>query len=154
MDNASWIGLLRLIPPAQQENLLLMTTRGIGLAVQGLTRLEKDYVVIRGRLMGSTDEGGGFFFVPYDNILYLSFQKMVKQQEILTMYGNAEPGSGVTVPAAPAGESGRTGAAPAPGPAATPAAPAAAAPAGTPGSGVRPLMPAGKAALLERLRAR
>jgi hypothetical protein len=144
------MALLARIPPEQSENLLFITNNGTGIAVKGIVRAEKEYVIVRGRLTGTADEGGGFFFVPYDQINYVGFQKLVKEAVIQSMY----EGQGAPIPAAGAREKAADGT-----PAETAASPAHAPtppPVTAPGSGsVHPPGAApGKAALLERLRAR
>src|SRR5947207_14968964 len=86
MQGISWIALLARIPPEQTENLLLLLNNGSGIAVKGIVRAENDYMVVRGRLMGIVEEGGGFFFIPYDQINYLGFQKLIKETVIHAMY--------------------------------------------------------------------
>jgi len=154
MQGTSWIALLARIPPEQTENLLLITNNGTGISVKGIVRAENEYVIVRGRLLGTVEEGGGFFFVPYDQINYLGFQKLIKEAVIQSMYeGQAAPS---LVPAAGAPEKAADGAAAetAPSPAHAPTPPPVTAP--TAGSAHPPATPAapGKAALLERLRAR
>jgi hypothetical protein len=136
--------LLEKVPPEQLDNLLFITNNGTGIAVKGIVRAENEYVVVRGRLLGAAEEGGGFFFVPYDQINYVGFQKLIKEAVILSMYdGTAAParlGSPPKLDGAEAAEG--TTAAPTP----APDADATGAP--------RPAAAPGKAALLERLRAR
>jgi predicted lipid-binding transport protein (Tim44 family) len=152
MQGSSWIALLARIPPDQSENLLFMTNNGTAIAVKGVVRAENEYVVVRGRLTGTTEEGGGFFFVPYDQINYLGFQKLIKEPVILSMY-EGEPAPSLAANARPAatGEPASAETAPAPSPAHAPTPPPVTAPAA--GSAHPPAAP-GKAALLERLRAR
>jgi hypothetical protein len=90
MQNPAWIALLRRIPVAQQNTLVIVTTVGTEITVQSVLRLEDDYLVIRGRLSGTTDTGR-VFFIPYDQMNYLGFQKEVKEAEIRALYGEPEP---------------------------------------------------------------
>ena len=144
MQNRAWMALLRLVTPTHQENLVLTTNSGLEIAVQTVIRTEDEYVVVRGRQTGTT-EGGGVFFVPYDQIHFLGFQKPVREMDIRALYGEvvaaeasaedkpAEAEGAATPPAEPA--------------AATPPVNGAANPTPLPGS-------TSKAALLERLRSR
>jgi hypothetical protein len=67
-----------------QINLIL---RGQGMiTVDVLIRFESNYVVLRGREQGSTDEGRAFF-VPYEEIAYLRLERVVKLSELKAMYG-------------------------------------------------------------------
>jgi hypothetical protein len=163
MQSGGWIALLRLVPPAQQGNLVLTTTCGSEIAIQGVVRTEPDYMVVRGRLTGTT-EGGGFFFLPYDQIHFMGFLKPLKEADIRAMFGekafqeisrqethdeapapaDAEPVPPPEVPAP---------AAPAPPPAKTGDSAVPPRPAGLASPELRPGT-TNKAALLERLRSR
>jgi hypothetical protein len=94
MQNSSWIALVRLIPAALHNQLALVTTIGLEIAVQDVFRLEEEYMVVRGRLAGTTDSGR-IFLVPYDQVNFIGLQKMLKEQEIEALfngtYGAAEP---------------------------------------------------------------
>ena len=118
MHSAAWIRLLGRIPPDQQDTLVVVTTIGIEINVQSILRTEDDYVVLRGRLAG-TQETGRVFFVPYDQVNYVGFQREVKDAQIRALYGEAPPPEPVQpkaeAPPAP------SAAAPDPPPAATPA---------------------------------
>lgn len=85
MRNSAWAELLERIPPHHKENLLITMTNDRELAIQGVLRMEEDYMVIRGRLMGSSDIGGGYFFVPWDQIVYLGFLRPVSEVEVLSL---------------------------------------------------------------------
>src|SRR5260370_35144676 len=86
MQASAWMALLRLVPPAHHNNLMLTIANGTEMAVNSIVRAEKEYLVIRGRLTGTT-EGGGFFFVPFDQIKYLGFQRPGKEAEVRAMDG-------------------------------------------------------------------
>ena len=152
MQGSSWMALLARIPPEQAENLLFMTNNGTAIAVKGVVRAEKEYVVVRGRLTGTTDEGGGFFFVPFDQINYVGFQRQIKETVIQAMY-EGQPAASLAAAAAPTTADAKPAeVAPTPSPAQTPTPPPVTAPAA--GSVHPPGSTPGKAALLERLRAR
>lgn len=92
MQASSWKALLRLIPPSQRENLLLTTANGREIAIQGVVRVEEEYLVVRGRITGTSEVGGGFYFVPYEQITYLGFMRPVQEAEVLGMFGQAVTG--------------------------------------------------------------
>jgi len=147
MQGSSWLALLEKIPPEQLDNLLFITSNGTGIAVKGVVRAENEYVVVRGRLLGAAEEGGGFFFVPYDQINYVGFQRLVREAVIQSMYDGKPPAIKLASPTKPEGaDAADTASAPGPSPAPTPDSDSAGAP--------RPAAAPGKAALLERLRAR
>ncbi len=164
MQNSAWIALLRLIPPAQQENIVLTTSNKTDIAVQSVIRAERDYLVLRGRLTGTT-EGGGFFFLPYDQIVYLGFQRPWKEAEIRAIFGETEASSAATDAPTTAESAAPPIEEPASGPEAVLTAPAAEVnppaadgnPAPQTSRGSSPKIRAGvpnKAALLEKLRSR
>jgi hypothetical protein len=175
MQSSSWIDMLRRFPPELQDILILRTSSGMEVNIQEIIRMEGDYLVIRGRPVGSTDAGQPFF-VPYDQINYVRLNRALKIPELLALYG--EPPAAAAAAAAPAPEVAAATApeaglppaeesavpapeaptaAPAPAPVPPPAAPAATpSPTPPPAPMVPPLRPpvAAKSAILERLRAR
>jgi outer membrane biosynthesis protein TonB len=157
MDRARWLELLRRIPAAYHDSLALTTSSGVEISAQALVRLEEDYVVVRGRLGGTTDTGR-LFFVPYDQINFLGCIRVLTEAEVLALYGEGPPAAVAAAPAAPPPE------APPPAEAAPPEPPKAEAePAPTPPVAPEPppeppppaprALP-DKAKILERLRAR
>jgi hypothetical protein len=153
MQSAEWIALFRRVPANLHDQLSIVTTIGTQITIQEIFGLEETYMVIRGRLAGSTD-AGLVFFVPYDQINYAGFRKPMKETQVKALFG-APPAEPVAQPAA-APE-------PPPEPVAdvAPEPPAEAAPAPEAEEPAAPAEPAtaaapmpGKAALLERLRAR
>ncbi len=148
MQNTEWISLLRLIPPDQAENLMITVGNDMGIIIQKVIRAEPDYLVIRGRLAGTTDEGGNFFFVPYDQINFMGLQRPVKETAILAMFEGqpTSPNLGERPAGVPLEKKTPQESAPTPPP--EPARPP------EPLGGVGQTVGPGKAALLERLRAR
>jgi hypothetical protein len=119
MNNAAWMELFQLVPANVRYKLMLMTRTGVELAVQELLRLEDGYVLIRGRVAGTSDTGR-VFFVPYEQLCYAGFSHQMKQEEVEGIYGDRPPAAvlpvAVNVPAevAPAEAAGEAPAAEAP----------------------------------------
>jgi len=90
MQNAAWMALWRRLPPDQHDQLMVVTGIGTEIAIQNILRIEEDFVVIRGRLAGSSDTGR-VFFVPYNQINYAGFQKAIKEEEFNALFGENEP---------------------------------------------------------------
>lgn len=86
MRNDEWINLMRLIPPEQQDELVLVLQNGVELSVDQLVRFESNFVVVRGRVAGTSDEGRGFF-VPYDQLTYFRIDRVVKAGELRRLCG-------------------------------------------------------------------
>src|SRR5258708_20820385 len=80
MQNHDWIELVGLIPEDQRNKLVLTTMTGVDLNVELVLRLEKDYIVFRGRISGIPDEGR-VFFVPYRQIDYMQMNRQVHGAE-------------------------------------------------------------------------
>jgi hypothetical protein len=90
MQNAAWMALWRRLPPDQHDQLMVVTAIGTEIAIQNILRIEEDFVVIRGRLAGSSDTGR-VFFIPYNQINYAGFQKAIKEDEFNALFGENEP---------------------------------------------------------------
>jgi hypothetical protein len=85
MQSAAWAELLRLIPPALRENLSLTTSMGTEIALQSIVRADRDYIVIRGRVTGTTD-GIGLFIIPFDRLSHLTFHKSVSEADVRALF--------------------------------------------------------------------
>ena len=96
MQNAGWLTLLHRIPAAQHDNLMILTSIGTEIAVQGILRMEEEYLVVRGRVSGTTDTGR-VFFIPYDQINCMGFLKVIKEKQVFAMYGEEGPPEKETV---------------------------------------------------------
>ena len=90
MQNADWIELFRLIPPEQQNVLVLTTISGMDLNIETILRTEPSVLVFRGRVQGSTDDGR-VFFLPYRQIDFLQMNRFVRENEIQEMFSRAAP---------------------------------------------------------------
>lgn len=96
MQSTSWIGLLRRFPPELQDTLVLTTVSGTEVNIQNIIRVETEYLVLRGRLAGSTD-AGKVFFVPFDQINYVNLTKLLKDPEVQALYAG-EPAAPAAAP--------------------------------------------------------
>src|SRR3954449_4863679 len=90
MHSAAWVALLRRIPAEQHDKLMLVTSIGQEITLYAFLDLTEDYMAIRGRLAGTTD-AGRVFFIPYDQINYLGFQKEIKEAAFRAMFGLPAP---------------------------------------------------------------
>ncbi len=149
MAQAGWVELLRSLPPSLVESAVLNTVSGAEIALHSVTSVESDYLILRGRLTGTTDDAG-FFLIPFECVNYVGFPKASNEAAFREQLAQARTASATFVPApisAPAALADTPSVASvlgAPGP-------RIAAPAATPENGNAPV---DKAALLERLRAR
>lgn len=86
MQSDNWIALLDLIPTKYHDQLMVVTSVGLEITLQEVLRREPDYLVLRGRVAGTTDTGR-IFFIPYDQINFLCVQKSMRISEVREMYG-------------------------------------------------------------------
>lgn len=92
MQAAEWADLFRKFPPEYQELLMLATNNGIELAVQQILRMEDTYLLIRGRLGGTTD-GNRIFMVPYEYLSFVYFTRPVSNDRLKSIFGDLLTGS-------------------------------------------------------------
>jgi hypothetical protein len=86
MQSDNWIALLQKVPPAYHDSLMVVTSVGLEVSIQAIMRVEEQYLVVRGRVAGTTDTGRTFF-IPFDQINFLCVQKPLKEAEIGAMFG-------------------------------------------------------------------
>ena len=87
MLNASWATLLRQIPADQHNQLMLHTANGTNITIQSLLRIDFEFVILKGRLSGSQDQGR-LFIIPYTNIDYFAFNRLVKDDEYTALFAS------------------------------------------------------------------
>lgn len=88
MQGKTWIELLERIPEAYRDGLYVVTASGTEINLQTILRLEDEFMVFRGRLMGST-EAQRTFFLPYNQINVLIYQRLMKEEEVQAWFGGA-----------------------------------------------------------------
>lgn len=86
MQSEAWKALFDRVPREDHPGMMVVTSIGIEINVNSIQLLEDDYVVIRGRLGGTTD-AGRIFFVPYHQINYVTFNREIKEAQIQEMLG-------------------------------------------------------------------
>lgn len=146
MQNAEWITLFRQLPAEMHSKLILVQQNKSDISIDNIFRLEASYMVIRGRL-GGTTETGLLFIVPYSQISTVYINREVTEDEVPSLLGpggtnrlNAPSQQGAKQAGSQQGTAEKTGAAAAP-----PATP-------VPAQPVAPAV-AARNNLLERLRA-
>ncbi|HVK18885.1 MAG TPA: hypothetical protein VM533_18285 [Fimbriiglobus sp.] len=80
------IETIQKLTPEDRSKLMIVLRNGIGINVEILFRAEPEYLVVRGREMGSTDDNRAFF-VPYEEVAYLKLERSVKLTDLQRMYG-------------------------------------------------------------------
>ncbi|MSR31303.1 MAG: hypothetical protein EXR99_07350 [Gemmataceae bacterium] len=73
--------LLAQLPDNLKESLVVKTINGTEVAVQNIIWVDENYLLIRGRVAGTADQGLAYF-IPIDRIEYLCVQKPTKDDEM------------------------------------------------------------------------
>lgn len=85
-----WIDLLNRIPASLYDSLALGLVTGAEVVVQQVIQMENDFVIVRGRMSGSTAEGR-VLIVPYSHMAMLGFNKRMTEPEAQQIFGNPLP---------------------------------------------------------------
>jgi hypothetical protein len=101
MQTLAWETLFRAIPEELTSQLSLITRAGVEINIQNLLRIEPECIIVRGRLAAST-ESGRVFFIPYEQIDHIAFQKEMKEVEFAERFAPLKfPDRPTTAPATP-----------------------------------------------------
>lgn len=84
------IDLLGRIPEIDHPKLQVVLRSGLGVTADTFVRFEPFYLAMRGREAGNVEENRGFF-IPYDEIICIKLERMVKVSELYAMYGQTPP---------------------------------------------------------------
>ncbi len=90
MQNAEWVALFQKMPEEIHTKLVLVLQNCTDISIDTIFRLEPTFIVLRGRL-GGTTETGLLFMVPYDQITSFYINREVKEEEIDTIFAAAKP---------------------------------------------------------------
>jgi hypothetical protein len=94
MLNEEWIDMLRVIPFEQQNQIVLVLKNQSEVAVDTLFRYEHNFMVLRGRVAGTTDESRAFF-IPYDQMVYYRLERVVNLTELQSIFDSLPERSSV-----------------------------------------------------------
>src|SRR5262245_44862075 len=108
MQSSHWIALLKKLPDEVHNQLSVVTEGGSELLIQTVLQMEGEWLLIKGR-MAACQDTGRLYYVPYDRIDYIGFNRLVKEEEFRAWY-SATPAAGTpATPATDASSAGRTG---------------------------------------------
>ena len=96
MQGSAWIDLLRRIPADLHDALSFGLVTGAEVVVQQLVKMESNFVIVRGRMSGSTAEGR-VMMVPYAHMTLVALNKPLAEPDVQALFGKA------ALPAASAG---------------------------------------------------
>jgi hypothetical protein len=80
------LDVLERIHPGDLSKTVLVLRFGAGITLDSVVRKETDYLVVRGREAGTNDEGR-VFFVPYEDVLFIKIDRVMKLTEVRRMFG-------------------------------------------------------------------
>lgn len=87
MQSSAWRSLLKHIPPEKLGMFSVVTLAGIEVSLQCIMRLDEEFVVFKGRLSG-TQEQGRIFFIPYAMIDHFSFSQPTRDSDYTDIFGD------------------------------------------------------------------
>jgi hypothetical protein len=80
MQGPAWVSLFRRLPVELHEFLILVLNSGAEVVLNSIVRLEREFLVARGRMAGSMD-AGRITIVPFDQIIYVAINKKITEPE-------------------------------------------------------------------------
>ena len=86
MQGSAWINLLQRIPSSHHDAIALGLVTGAEVVVQQMIRMEQDFVIIKGRMSGSTAEGR-IMMVPYSHLTLVAFSRLMTEPEVQEIFG-------------------------------------------------------------------
>ncbi|MBX9679192.1 MAG: hypothetical protein K2X38_10550 [Gemmataceae bacterium] len=86
MIGSDWLALFRKIPPELHDAVAIMLIDGTELIVQQVFRIDREFIVMKARLSGTTD-GTRITVVPFSQIVFVSLMKPVPENDILNLFG-------------------------------------------------------------------
>ena len=90
MQGADWIEVLRRIPANLHDQLALGLVTGAEIVMQQLIRMDNEFLIIRGRMSGSTAEGR-VMLVPYSHLTLVAFNKYLNEGDVQDLFGGSAP---------------------------------------------------------------
>jgi hypothetical protein len=99
MQGSAWINLLRRIPADLHDSLALGLVTGAEVVVQQLIRMESDFLIVRGRMAGSTAEAR-VLLVPYSHMALVAFNKPMPEAQVQEIFVKDAPAVLAPEPAA------------------------------------------------------
>ena len=93
------------IPADLEDTLALGLTTGAEIVVQKIIKLEPDFMIVRGRVAG-TQDNGRIVLVPYAELTFVAIQRFLKDPEVEAIFGKAAPVGVADLPVATVAEGG------------------------------------------------
>jgi hypothetical protein len=98
MQSTHWSALLKKLPVETHNQLSVVTMGGTEVMVQAILLTDGECLVFKGRLSASQDTGR-LFFVPFDQIDFIGFNRLVGEDEFRAWFGETPaPANGAPAP--------------------------------------------------------
>lgn len=78
------------LPDAEHPRVHVVMRAGPNVSIDTVLRMEPSYAVIRGREAGNQDEGR-IFFVPYEEMVCMKMERVVKASELEEWFSDTAP---------------------------------------------------------------
>jgi hypothetical protein len=89
MTRDEWMTMFRNFPEEEHNKLVLVLQNNAEISIDTVFRFEQYFLVVRGRTGGTIDEARGFF-IPYEQMIYVRFERIMKLEELEAMFKKAE----------------------------------------------------------------
>jgi hypothetical protein len=86
MTDQQWSQLLHRVPEDAQNALMLGLQNGTHIAVQDFLRVDEHFILLRGRIAGTSDTGQ-MFCLPYDKLLYACITRPLPEPLVVRIFG-------------------------------------------------------------------
>src|SRR5262245_20292513 len=86
MHNADWIAVFRQIPADLHPQLMLVLQNRQEVSIEALFRIEPTFLLVRGRMGGTTDSGMTFLG-PFNELASIKLYKGLRESEVDEIFG-------------------------------------------------------------------
>ncbi len=88
--------LITKIPKDDVSKTVVTLRFNSSITLDAVVRFEGEYMVVRGREAGTNDDGRGFF-LPYEDILFIKLDRMMRLSDFQRMYGETVTSDGDSI---------------------------------------------------------
>jgi hypothetical protein len=87
MQNADWAAIFRQFPADMHAQLVLVLNNRMEVSIETIFRIEPTYLMVRGRMGGTTD-GGILYMVPYSQMTAVYLFRQIIEEEVAAIFGS------------------------------------------------------------------
>lgn len=97
MTRDEWMSMFRNFPEEEHGKLVLVLKNGTDICIDTIFRFEQNFLIIRGRMGGTIEEARGFF-IPYEQMLYVRIERIMKLDDLEKMFAHKDDANLPIVP--------------------------------------------------------